>query len=1274
MKKVGSSIIVLMILMGGLIHVITLISFTVSADQPIFIDGNADFAAKAAQEGWPGEGTESNPYIIEDYIIYAYFANGIDIRNTDVYFVIRNSNIHEGGSNFNGIYFRNVENGAIEKSEIYNNHDGINFYLSRNNRISDNEIHNNIREGIYFESSCNSNIIHNNSVYSNDMYGIYLYSNCNSNTISNNSVLNNHYGIVLNNEYEPLIDSNNTITNNTVYLNDYNGIYVGFSPGNTVSNNNASSNDYYGINLYYSSRNIISNNSIHSNEWHGIYLWESSNNTISKNRIYSNNYHGIHLWASSNNYIIDNIFTNDGLFIDGEADRISHFIHEIPPGNLINGEPLIYYKNREGITIDGITVGGIILVNCSLITINNVGMAYTDVGIELGYSNSIRITNSSFSNNYYGIYLQKSSGNTLSDNDVLNNEYGIIVWSSPGNVMTANSIYSNNWYGIYLEWSTGNSIAYNSIHSNNRDGIVLRSTSDGNIISNNNVSNNNGGIWLRESCKYNTIDNNTIHSNDGYGVFIRWCSNNTVIYNNITCNTEYGIYMESSEQNNILHNNFINNIAFPQAYDNGNNTWNNTYPSGGNYWSDLDEPGEDAYDDFQGENQDMVGSDGIVDNGSAQGGGKNPYIISEYDQDNYPLIRPVKFDNSPPIIELISPSNNSIIRSGTTIDFSISDPNLYEVTYTVNDGPTQSLVAPYDILTTEWEDESHVIDITAKDTHDNVAALWFSFTIDSTPPEIMLNSPENNSIIPAATVIDVSVSDTNLDSVFYSIDDGAWEELNQPYDIITDTWIDDNYIVTLNASDLANNFKVTWYNFTIDSSPPAIELNSPPNNTYIKSNVEINLLISDANLNTVTYSKNEGPFELLTPPYIIETNDWQDKEHTLTIHVEDLAGNSNENWFIFIKDSKLPIITLNSPSNNSNIGEGVEIRFTISDANLNHVTYSKNGDAPRLLTQPYIIDTNEWPDGEYTISIYADDLAGNINEKWFKFKKGIPKDFTLPEISLNSPENNSLLTDVKILDFEVSDNNLDSVSYFINQGKLQTLEAPYDLDTTGWEDGTYTITIRALDVAGNVNEKYFVISIDFTSPSVISTQPDNAAIDVLVNTEVIIEFSEPMDIESVEPAISIIPYTEYTYSWSNDDKTLTLNATEPFADGTLYQISISTKAKDLAGHRLENKYVFEFTTKQKPEEKDEGEETSTIINPFILLLLIVIVAIIIIVVGVLTTRKKDNGHGMIQSEGFAQQNAINISCPDCGYMFNVTKTEGPIDVQCPSCGIKGTLE
>jgi transcription elongation factor Elf1 len=294
----------------------------------------------------------------------------------------------------------------------------------------------------------------------------------------------------------------------------------------------------------------------------------------------------------------------------------------------------------------------------------------------------------------------------------------------------------------------------------------------------------------------------------------------------------------------------------------------------------------------------------------------------------------------------------------------------------------------------------------------------------------------------------------------------------------------------------------------------------------------------------------------------------------------------------------------------------------------------------------------------------------------------------------------------------------------MNQGTFQTLVEPYDIDTLGWDDNLYKIKIRAEDVAGHVSEKWFIFWIDTSPPSISLTSPVNGGSDVAIDGKITVEFSESMDCDSVESAISTTPYIEYTCIWANDNKTLTLNFSEPLEYDTLYQISISPKAKDLAGRELDEDYEFEFTTAGKPEEKDE--EGFPII--LLLALLMAIVAAVVIVALVMSKKKKtpaevvearvapietpqpiqftcsscgnllsvnDIGTTMnvtcpfcsqvlaVQSQRAApsmpspqlqsQPSTMKISCPICRYIFEVNKTGGPTRVQCPNCGVAGTM-
>jgi parallel beta-helix repeat protein len=416
----------------------------------------------------------------------------------------------------------------------------------------------------------------------------------------------------------------------------------------TIVNNNLSSNAW-GIYLDLSSANILKGNIV-SNGC-GIHLTSSDNNNISNNIITpSQTRFGIHVLYSFNNTILGNNITAGGLYLNG--DQLSHYnSHKIPPTNVINEEPLYYYKDESGIIIDGIPVGQIILSNCSNMNIENLEINKTVFGIHIAYSTNIRIKGNNASENWggiglinsseceiienyvsfsgSGIYLQFSFNNDIWDNNVSIQSRGInLDGSSNNSIMNNNVSYTGIGFDLYNSYD--NSIQGNIAYRNSL-GIRIWHYSN-NMVKNNNLSWNENGIMVRESGN-NIIKSNNVLSSFIRGIIFESSSNNLVKNNNITSN-DWGFYLESSSNNRIYHNNIINNTN--QAYDDGNdNFWNDTYPSGGNYWSDYN-----GTDLNSTPTQDIPPPDGI---------GDTPYVIDPDSRDNYPLMGPY-IQSSPPLL------------------------------------------------------------------------------------------------------------------------------------------------------------------------------------------------------------------------------------------------------------------------------------------------------------------------------------------------------------------------------------------------------------------------------------------------------------------------------------------------------------------------------------------------------------------------------------------------------------------------------------------------
>jgi len=160
----------------------------------------------------------------------------------------------------------------------------------------------------------------------------------------------------------------------------------------------------------------------------------SSNSEIYDNTC-ENNDIGIMAY-SHNNTIANNIFVNDGLLAWSYKNSVKN---NTVKDNTVNGKLLIYLEDVSDQTITD--AGQVILVNCDNVTVKNLDLSDTTIGIALFETNNSRILNTSVSNNHYDISLGYSSNNVLVGNDISNNVGGISLSASS----SGNRVYHNNF-------------------------------------------------------------------------------------------------------------------------------------------------------------------------------------------------------------------------------------------------------------------------------------------------------------------------------------------------------------------------------------------------------------------------------------------------------------------------------------------------------------------------------------------------------------------------------------------------------------------------------------------------------------------------------------------------------------------------------------------------------------------------------------------------------------------------------------------------------------
>jgi len=428
-----------------------------------------------------------------------------------------------------------------------------------------------------------------------------------------------------------------------------------------------------------------------------------------------------------------------------------------------------------------------------------------------------------------------------------------------------------------------------------------------------------------------------------------------------------------------------------------------------------------------------------------------------------------------------------------------------------------------------------------------------------------------------------------------------------------------------------------------DTTPPTVSFIVPANGaTGVATNQTIAAVFSEAmdplTISTATFTLKQGSTvvtgtvsyagvtAIFTPatglsPLTVYTA-------TITTGAKDLAGNALAAAFVWsfttgaAPDTTPPTVSLVVPANGATgVATNQNISAVFSEAmdplTISTATFTlKQGSTVVTGTVSYAGVTATFSpisalaaSTNYTATITtgAKDLAGNALATAFvwSFTTGVAPDTTPPTVSLTVPADG--VTGVPI-------NQTISAAFSKAMDPLTISTATFTLQqgstvvtgTVGYASGTATfapvtnlmsstpytatITTGSKDLAGNRLATNYVwsfttgTSTDTNLPTVITTNPTNAAQDVALNQTINATLSEAMDPLTITTAHFTLTGPGATsvtgtvaYVAASTNATFVTSASN-LAPSTTYTATITTGAKNLVGNGLATNYVWSFTT------------------------------------------------------------------------------------------------
>ncbi|EEE7382842.1 Ig-like domain repeat protein [Salmonella enterica subsp. enterica serovar Newport] len=421
-----------------------------------------------------------------------------------------------------------------------------------------------------------------------------------------------------------------------------------------------------------------------------------------------------------------------------------------------------------------------------------------------------------------------------------------------------------------------------------------------------------------------------------------------------------------------------------------------------------------------------------------------------------------------------------------------------------------------------WTDGDYTLTVTVKDEAGNIRhSAPLTVTIDT---QIAIDHIElvNDSGIPDDNLTNnvrphfqVTVP-TDVNVVRLSIDGGkTWFNATQSATpgVWDYTWLADvgegKHTLTVEATDKAGNKTTQQLDFIIDTllSEPTIVLDNTDDSgtkgdnltnvnkpTFLLGNID-----ADARYVTVEV-QHGGTKEVLTATKdatgnwsVTPTGTWADGDYTLTVRVEDEAGNEKHSASLTVTvDTQITIDAIELVNDNGIPGDNMtndahpQFRVTVP-GDVNEVSLSIDGGVTWVkATQSATpgVWNYTWPgtvpDGDYTLNVKATDNAGNTVTETLHFT--IDTTLSVPVIVLNSADDTGVqgdnMTNSTQPTFALQHIDDDAVRVTVSVehgGVTTTFDATkgvggWSFTPTGaWADGDYTLSVSVEDKAGNTS-------------------------------------------------------------------------------------------------------------------------------------------------------------------------------------------------------------
>ncbi|MCZ8513243.1 Ig-like domain-containing protein [Paenibacillus filicis] len=467
----------------------------------------------------------------------------------------------------------------------------------------------------------------------------------------------------------------------------------------------------------------------------------------------------------------------------------------------------------------------------------------------------------------------------------------------------------------------------------------------------------------------------------------------------------------------------------------------------------------------------------------------------------------VKIDQTKPTLTITATSGGANYAEGTwaikdvvfTAAVNDTGSGLASTKYSLDGGTTWTdYMAPVTMST----DGTYSVIVKTVDNAGNTEQKSFAVKLDKTAPSLTtdwktadglpytLGSWTNQ---PVTLTVASSDAGSGVTSTVYSVDGGlTWINYTNPVNLSATG----QYDIQVKTTDQAGNVSSQSGTVKIDQTKPTLTITTTTDGTNYAEGTWATkdvVLTVDANnpggsgLASTKYSLDGGTtWTDYTAPVTMST----DGTYSIAVKTVDNAGNTEQKSFNVKLDKTAPSLTMDWKTADGQpytlgswTNQPVTLTVASSDAGsgVASTVYSVDGGSTWV---NYTNPVNLSATGQYDVQVKATDQAGNVSSQSGTVKIDQIKPtltITATSGSANYTEGTWASKDV-VVSAAVNDtggSGLASTKYSLDGGNTWT---DYTAPVTMSIEGTYSVTVKTVDNAGNIEQKSFSVKLDKTAP------------------------------------------------------------------------------------------------------------------------------------------------------------------------------------------------